>query len=94
MRQTDIYRGRIYEGNLFYLFRLAKMHKQRKQPKELIVRFANSGEIIGHRSMGEGEAYPSQQPPYRIQLLALSQWEFLASSGYYSGKPIYLFPGM
>jgi len=41
----------IYEG-------WVKIHKQWTHPKELIIRFAKSGDIIGHRGIGGDKTYP------------------------------------
>ena len=35
-----------------------KIHKQWTDPKELIIRFAKAGDIIGHRGLGTGDTYP------------------------------------
>ncbi len=35
-----------------------KVHKHWKADKELIIRFAKSGDMLGHRGLAAGEAYP------------------------------------
>ncbi|MBS1933964.1 MAG: Crp/Fnr family transcriptional regulator [Bacteroidetes bacterium] len=44
---------------IFFLYEgAAKVHKQWSDEKELILRFTSAGEILGHRGIGAGEAYP------------------------------------
>ena len=41
----------VYEGKV-------KVHKKWGDDKELIVRFANQGAIVGHRGLGTDNTYP------------------------------------
>ncbi len=50
--------GEKLEG-IFYIYEgQAKIHKKWGEDKELIVRFATSGEIVGHRGLGLDPLYP------------------------------------
>jgi CRP-like cAMP-binding protein len=45
-------------GMYFVYKGLVKVHKQWGADKELILRFAKSGDIVGHRGLGTGNMYP------------------------------------
>ena len=49
--------GELMDGIYFVYSGLFKVHKQWGQ-KELIVRFANQGDIVGHRGLGEDNIFP------------------------------------
>jgi CRP-like cAMP-binding protein len=50
--------GEKLEG-IFYIYEgQAKIHKKWGEDKELIMRFASDGEIVGHRGLGLDEYYP------------------------------------
>jgi CRP-like cAMP-binding protein len=50
--------GTPVEGIFFINEGLAKVHKQWGEEKELILRFAKDGDIIGHRGLGSDTLYP------------------------------------
>ncbi len=52
-KETEVVSGMyfIYQG-------LVKVHKHWGADKELIIRFAKGGDIVGHRGMGLGNRYP------------------------------------
>jgi CRP-like cAMP-binding protein len=50
--------GEKVNGIYFVYSGSVKIHKQWAQPKELIIRFAKAGNIIGHRGLGGSEIYP------------------------------------
>jgi CRP/FNR family transcriptional regulator len=50
--------GEMVEGIFFIYEGWVKIHKQWTHPKEMIIRFAKSGDIIGHRGIGGDKTYP------------------------------------
>jgi CRP-like cAMP-binding protein len=50
--------GEKVDGIFFLYSGAAKVHKQWNDEKELILRFATAGEILGHRGIGAGGLYP------------------------------------
>lgn len=50
--------GHKVNGIYFLYSGAAKVHKQWVDQKELIIRFASTGDILGHRGIGAGELYP------------------------------------
>jgi CRP/FNR family transcriptional regulator len=57
-----------------------KIHKQWTHPKELIIRFAKSGDIIGHRGMGEEKTYPVSATALEDISVCFVPVEFLETS--------------
>ena len=56
--ETVFTEGEQVEGIYFLLSGKAKVHKKWGEEKELIVRFAGPGDIIGHRGLGKERIYP------------------------------------
>jgi len=50
--------GEEMEGMFFVIEGDVKVHKKWGEEKELIVRFARKGDILGHRGLGEDSVYP------------------------------------
>lgn len=50
--------GHDVTGIYFLLSGKAKVHKKWEEDKELIVRFAGQGDILGHRGLGKETIYP------------------------------------
>ncbi len=50
--------GDAVEGIYFMYRGWVKIHKEWTHPKELVVRFAGPGDIIGHRGLGDKKNYP------------------------------------
>lgn len=50
--------GDIVEGMYFVYRGTVKIHKKWGEEKELIIRFARNGDIIGHRGLGAETIYP------------------------------------
>src|SRR5437868_1015597 len=50
--------GEEVKGIYFVYTGTVKVHKKWGKEKELIIRFAKNGDIIGHRGLGEDSAYP------------------------------------
>jgi CRP-like cAMP-binding protein len=57
-----------------------KIHKQWTDPKELIIRFAKAGDIIGHRGLGAGDTYPISATALDETKLCYIPVEFLEAS--------------
>src|SRR6266700_172300 len=50
--------GETMEGMFFVIEGSVKVHKKWGADKELIVRFARAGDILGHRGLGNDTEYP------------------------------------
>lgn len=50
--------GETVKGMFFITEGLVKVHKKWDEEKEMILRFANNGAIVGHRGLGEDTIYP------------------------------------
>src|SRR4030095_3454885 len=50
--------GETVSGMYFIYTGLVKVHKKWSEDKELILRFANRGAIVGHRGLGKDTIYP------------------------------------
>jgi len=50
--------GNLVEGIYFLTEGAVKVHKQWGEQKELIVRFAKAGDVLGHRGLGGDNLYP------------------------------------
>ena len=51
-------KGEKVKGIFFIHTGAVKVHKQWNEEKELIVRFAKGGEVLGHRGFGKEDTYP------------------------------------
>lgn len=63
----------IYEGRM-------KVHKHWGPEKELIVRFAQTGDIIGHRGMGSEQVYPVSATALEPVKVCFIEMDFFQSS--------------
>jgi CRP-like cAMP-binding protein len=72
--------GDDVEGIYFVYLGWVKIHKQWTHPKELIVRFAGPGDIIGHRGLGEKRNYPVTATALEDTIVCFVTEEFLESS--------------
>lgn len=50
--------GEPVDGMYFVHEGVAKVHKQWDEDKDLIIRFATTGDILGHRGLGKDSVYP------------------------------------
>ena len=57
-----------------------KVHKQWGEEKELIVRFAKTGEIFGHRGLGESVVYPVSATAIQHSVLCVIEIDFFLST--------------
>jgi len=72
--------GEPVKGIYFMYSGWVKIHKQWTYPKELIIRFAKSGDIIGHRGLGGDETYPVSASSLEDATVCFVPGEFLESS--------------
>jgi CRP-like cAMP-binding protein len=72
--------GDPVEGIYFMYRGWVKIHKEWTRPKELVVRFAGSGEIIGHRGLGDKKNYPVTATALEDSTVCFVTEEFLESS--------------
>jgi CRP-like cAMP-binding protein len=72
--------GDPVEGIFFMYAGWVKIHKQWTHPKELIVRFAGPGDIIGHRGLGDKKNYPVSATALEDTTVCFVAEEFLESS--------------
>ncbi len=56
--QVIFQEGQPVEGMYFVTSGIVKVHKKWGQDKELIIRFASPGDIVGHRGLGGDFEYP------------------------------------
>ena len=63
----------VYEGKV-------KVHKKWRDDKELIVRFANQGAIVGHRGLGTDNTYPVSATALEPVTVCFIDLEFFQST--------------
>lgn len=63
----------VYEGTV-------KVHKKWGEEKELIVRFARNGQIVGHRGLGKDNYYPVSATALESTTVCFMEIEFFNSS--------------
>ncbi len=71
--------GDPVEGIYFIYTGWVTIHKQWMHPKELIVRFAGPGDIIGHRGLGEKKSYPVSATALEDTTVCFVSEDFLES---------------
>ncbi len=71
--------GDSVEGIFFMYSGWVKIHKEWTRPKELIVRFAGPGDIIGHRGLGDKRNYPVSATALEDTVVCFVSEEFLES---------------
>jgi len=72
--------GDPVEGIYFMYRGWVKIHKEWTHPKELVVRFAGPGDIIGHRGLGEKKNYPVSATVLEDSTVCFVPEEFLETS--------------
>ena len=74
-RENDIVQGMyfVYEG-------LVKVHKQWDNDKELILRFAAQGDIVGHRGLGKDQYFPVSATAIENSVVCFVSLEFFFST--------------
>jgi CRP-like cAMP-binding protein len=71
--------GDPVEGIYFMYRGWVKIHKEWTHPKELIVRFAGTGEIFGHRGLGDKKEYPVSATALEDSMVCFVSEDFLES---------------
>lgn len=69
--------GDSVEGIYFIYRGWVKIHKEWTHPKELVVRFAGPGDIIGHRGLGDKKQYPVSATALEDSTVCFVPEEFL-----------------
>jgi CRP-like cAMP-binding protein len=72
--------GEVVKGMYFIYDGIAKVHKKWGDDKELIVRFAKQGDIIGHRGLGNDVIYPVSGTALEPLTACFIDLEFFKSS--------------
>lgn len=72
--------GEQTKGIFFVQSGLVKVHKQWGSAKELIVRFAKTGDIVGHRGLGDDHAYPVSSTALEHTVLCYVDLDFFLST--------------
>lgn len=72
--------GEAMKGIYFISEGWVKLHKKWTHPKELIIRFAKPGEMIGHRGLGSDKTYPVSATALEDVRVCFVSLEFLETS--------------
>lgn len=72
--------GEMANGIFFIYKGRVKIHKKWTHPKELIIRFAKSGDIIGHRGIGGDKTYPASATAMEDLSVCFVTADFLETS--------------
>lgn len=72
--------GEAMNGVYFVFTGLVKVHKQWGEKKELIVRFAKDGDIVGHRGLGKENYFPVSATAIENSTLCYIDLEFFLST--------------
>jgi CRP-like cAMP-binding protein len=72
--------GNKVKGIYFVYSGLVKVHKHWNEDKELILRFANNGAILGHRGLGGDDYYPISATALEPTTVCFLDMDFFSSS--------------
>ena len=72
--------GQPIEGIYFLYQGKVKVHKQWGQEKELIIRFAMDGDIVGHRGFGSNTTYPVSATALEPTIICFIDLDFFLST--------------
>lgn len=72
--------GEEVKGIYFVYSGTVKVHKKWNEGKELIIRFANNGAILGHRGLGDDKFYPVSATALEATIVCFIPIEFFTSS--------------
>jgi CRP-like cAMP-binding protein len=72
--------GEAVKGIYFVYSGTVKVHKKWSEGKELILRFANNGAIVGHRGLGDDKFYPISATALEPTTVCFIPIEFFTSS--------------
>jgi CRP-like cAMP-binding protein len=80
-RGQEIFKeGDIVEGIFFVYSGKVKVHKRWDDDKELILRFAKGGDILGHLGLGDDPLYPISATAVENTVVCYVQMDFFESS--------------
>lgn len=72
--------GQPVEGIYFVYKGSVKVHKEWGKEKELIIRFAVDGDVIGHRGFGAGSVYPVSATALEPTIICFVETDFFLST--------------
>ncbi|TKK69408.1 Crp/Fnr family transcriptional regulator [Ilyomonas limi] len=72
--------GQPIEGIYFLYKGKVKVHKHWGQEKELIIRFATNGDIVGHRGFGSNATYPVSATALEPTIICFVETDFFLST--------------
>lgn len=72
--------GDVVTGMYFVYTAAVKVHKRWGKEKELILRFANSGDILGHMGLGADNYYPVSATAVKAGVVCYVDMDFFRSS--------------
>lgn len=72
--------GQPVEGIYFLYKGKVKVHKQWGEEKELIIRFATDGDIVGHRGFGNNTTYPVSATAIEPTTICFVEMDFFLST--------------
>jgi CRP-like cAMP-binding protein len=72
--------GQVMEGMYFITEGIVKVHKHWSDDKELILRIANDGDIVGHRGLGDDNLYPASATALETTSVCYVDLEFFTNS--------------
>lgn len=78
--ETLFNEGQEMNGIYFIYAGLVKVHKKWENDKELIVRFARDGDIVGHRGLGKDLLFPVSATAIEATTLCFIQLDFFYST--------------
>ncbi len=78
--QTIFKEGQPVEGIWFLYSGKAKVHKPWGEQKELIIRFATAGDVLGHRGIGSNHSYPVSATALEPTITCFIETAFFLSS--------------
>src|ERR1700744_906822 len=78
--QTLFSQGDAVQGIYFVYDGVIKVHKNWNKDKELILRFATKGDIVGHLGLGDGATYPVSATAVDQTMLCYIDMAFFESS--------------
>lgn len=78
--QTLFTEGDAVQGIYFVYDGVIKVHKNWNKDKEIILRFATKGDIVGHLGLGDGSAYPVSATAVEQTVVCFIDMPFFESS--------------
>jgi CRP/FNR family transcriptional regulator len=78
--ETLFVEGQVMDGMYFITEGIIKIHKHWSDDKELIVRIARDGDIVGHRGLGDDNIYPASATALEATSVCYVELDFFTSS--------------